>query len=194
MAPFTHLLASWLVATSVTEDRRDIRRITLAGVLPDLDGLGLIVDWINAAAFDRQTFHYATQHRFWLHGLAGGIALAIVLSAFSRQRGKVFLASLAVFHLHLLCDLVGSRGPEKHDLWAIYYSGPFNHDWAWLWRGQWRLDGWQNTAITFVLFGVALRHSLQTGRSFVGGVSLRADGVFVALLRRWRGRLRNAPA
>lgn len=189
MAPFTHLLASWLVASAVTPDRSDVRRISLAGVLPDLDGLGLVLDWIHAA-HGRQSFYYAAQHHYWLHGWAGGLLLAGILAAFARRKRTVFLASLAVFHLHLLCDLVGSRGPEKHDLWAVYYSGPFHHDWAWLWRGQWRLDGWENTTITFALFTAAIGQSLRKGHSFVGVVSDRLDVVFVGLINRWRSRMR----
>jgi inner membrane protein len=191
VAPFTHLLASWIAATSLTDDRRDCRLIALAGVVPDLDGLGLVADWINAGVWNRETHFYAMQHHFWLHGLAGGLVVAAALAFFGHQRWKVFLGAVAVYHLHLLCDLVGSRGPEKHDLWAIYYSGPFNHEWVWLWRDQWRLDGWQNTVITYALFAIALRMAVREGHSFVGVVSRRADVVFVAMLRRWSDRFRK---
>ncbi len=191
MAPFTHLLASWIAATSLTDDRRDCRLIALAGVVPDLDGLGLVADWINAGFWNRETHFYAMQHHYWLHGWVGSVAVAAVLTCFGRQRWKVLVGAVAVFHLHLLCDLVGSRGPEKHDLWAIYYSGPINHDWVWLWRDQWRLDGWQNTVITFSLFAMALGMTVRKGHSFVGVVSRRADAVFVAMLRRWHDRIRK---
>jgi inner membrane protein len=44
MSPETHLFASWIIATKTTRNLRDSRLVTLAGILPDADGLGLIVD------------------------------------------------------------------------------------------------------------------------------------------------------
>jgi hypothetical protein len=38
MSPLTHLLASWIVAAKTTDNPRDRRLVTLAGVAPDLDG------------------------------------------------------------------------------------------------------------------------------------------------------------
>jgi inner membrane protein len=47
VSPITHLLASWLVAAKATRNPRDCRLATLAGLLPDADGVGLIVDIAN---------------------------------------------------------------------------------------------------------------------------------------------------
>jgi hypothetical protein len=47
MSPITHLLASWIVAAKTTDNLRDRRLVTLAGVAPDLDGLGIIVRFIS---------------------------------------------------------------------------------------------------------------------------------------------------
>lgn len=41
-----------------------------------------------------------------------------------------------MLHPHLLCDFVGSRGPDPVDLWPIIYFGPFDKDPMWLWKGQ----------------------------------------------------------
>ncbi|MEI6197851.1 MAG: H-X9-DG-CTERM domain-containing protein [Verrucomicrobiota bacterium] len=40
MSPFAHLIGSWLVASVTTNNPRDRKLVTLAGVLPDVDGLG----------------------------------------------------------------------------------------------------------------------------------------------------------
>jgi inner membrane protein len=44
VSPESHLLASWIIAAKTTDNLRDCRLVTLAGILPDADGLGLIVD------------------------------------------------------------------------------------------------------------------------------------------------------
>src|SRR3984957_5908643 len=149
MSPVTHLLASWIIAAKTTNNPRDCRLVTFAGVLPDADGLGMIVDVVNNARRHTEDFFYYGKYHHWLwHGAFGAIVTAIVLACFARQRWRVLLLCLLVFHLHLLCDLLGSRGPSPAELWPIYYLGPFSWHGMILWAGQWRLDGWQNRIIT----------------------------------------------
>jgi hypothetical protein len=45
MNPVTHMLSGWLVANAAGLDRRDRMIVTAASVAPDVDGLGLIVDF-----------------------------------------------------------------------------------------------------------------------------------------------------
>ena len=69
MSPLTHLLASWIVAAKTTDNLRDRRLVTLAGVAPDLDGLGLLVDTAKGA-FTTGKFYYYPEYHHWLtHGL-----------------------------------------------------------------------------------------------------------------------------
>ena len=49
MSPLTHLVGSWLVAVATTNNPRDRKLVTLAGVLPDADGLGAVADVENTA-------------------------------------------------------------------------------------------------------------------------------------------------
>jgi inner membrane protein len=51
------------------------------------------------------------------------------------------------FHLHLLCDLIGARGPDG-DQWPIPYLKPFSNAIQLTWHGQWALNAWQNFVIT----------------------------------------------
>jgi hypothetical protein len=185
MSPATHLFASWVIAAKTTDNPRDCRLVTLAGILPDLDGLGLIPDVATRALGYRGTMYYEHYHHFLLHGIYGGIAIAMLLACFARHRWRVLLLALLVFHVHLLCDLVGSRGPEPEDLWPIFYDGPFNKNWMWLWKGQWQLDAWRNRILSAVLFVWSLQIAVQLGYSFVGVFNRRLDEKFVGVLRQW---------
>ena len=89
-----------------------------------------------------------------------------------------FLALLA-FHLHLLGDLVGSRGPDGYQ-WPIPYLLPFSTDWNLTWQYQWELDAWPNILVTLLLLGVTLYLSWKRGHSPLELVSQRADAAFVS--------------
>jgi hypothetical protein len=188
MAPVTHLLASWIIAAKTTDNPRDCRLVTLAGILPDADGLGIVMDFINQAIGSKGTpfYWYQRYHHYLLHGFLGAVLISAVLAVFSRRRWRVALLALAVFHLHLLCDFVGSRGPSPEDLWPIFYFGPFDRDPMWIWTGQWRLDSWFNRLLTVGLFLWALWLAVPTGHSVVGVFNRRADEVFLGVLRKWK--------
>lgn len=187
MSPITHLLASWIVAAKTTNNPRDCRLVTLAGILPDADGLGLVVDLFNNAIHHTEGFHYYLKfHHWYTHGIFGAVLISALLACFARQRWRVLLLCLVTFHLHLLCDLVGSRGPSPEDLWPIYYLGPFSRHWMFVWHGQWQLYGWQNRVITVALFFWALWLASGRDDSVVGVFNRRADRVFVGVLHKWR--------
>jgi len=186
MSPETHLLASWIVAAKATDNPRDCRLVTLAGFLPDLDGLGILADWTARALWHKQTFFYEQYHHYLLHGALGGTVLALLFSILARRHWRVALLVLLVFHLHLLFDFVGSRGLERHEYWPIHYLGPFSQTPIWLWKGQWRLDGWQNQVLSVALFAWMLPLAITLGHSPLGVFSRRADAVFVGVLRKWQ--------
>lgn len=193
MSPVTHLLGSWIIAVKTTDTPRDCRLVTLAGIVPDLDGAGLALDMIRNAIHGGEHFPlYQNYHHYLLHGIAGGVVIAVLAAALAQRRWRVLLLALAVFHLHLLCDFVGSRGPSPEDLWPIFYLGPFDKDPMWLWKGQWRLDGWQNQTISVGLFGWAMAIAVRTGSSVVGVFSKRFDAHFVRVLREWVEKLKRS--
>jgi len=185
MSPFTHLLASWFVAAKTADNPRDIRLVTLAGVLPDLDGLGLAVDLFKDPSLSHGAIYYQQYHHWLAHGIAGGVAIAALMACFAQRRWNVFILALAVFHLHLICDLLGSRGPSPHDLWTIFYLGPFSRHWELLWPYQWPLDGWQNRIIGCTLFLTSLWMARRDGHSFLGVFNRRADAAVVSVLQKW---------
>jgi hypothetical protein len=191
MSPITHLVGSWLVAVATTSNPRDRKLVTLAGVLPDVDGLGAVVDVVGSWWSGKEcAFNYYHQfHHLLLHGWPGALLVSAALAFFGRQRWRVLLLCLLTYHLHLLCDLVGSRGPEVSDLWPICYSEPLFRHPIWFWKHQWRLDGWQNQSIFLALFATSIWVAVKRGCSFVEIISDRADAVVVQVLRQWCGRL-----
>ncbi len=193
MSPLTHLVGSWLIASATTNNPRDRKLVTLAGVLPDVDGLGAVVDVVGSMISGKEnTFYYYQQyHHVLLHGWPGAILVSLLLMCFARKKLPVLFWCLVTFHLHLLCDLIGSRGPTVSDLWPICYSEPLFRHPIWFWKHQWKLDGWQNQSIFIVLLATSLWLAVKRGYSFVEIFSRRADEVFVQVLRKWFGQLRQ---
>ena len=76
--------------------------------------------------------------------------------------GLTALLVFISFHLHLLCDLIGARGPDGYQ-WPIPYLKPFSNTLQLTWHGQWALNAWQNFVITgfFLLatFWIAWRYA-----------------------------------
>src|SRR5712672_3355183 len=71
MNPETHLLASWVIGAKLTDNARDCRMVALAGILPDADGLGLLVDLGRQAFGYKSAGLYVRYHHYWLHGIFG---------------------------------------------------------------------------------------------------------------------------
>ena len=186
MSPITHLFASWVIAAKTTDNVRDRRLVALSGIAPDLDGAGIIVDFVRQARHLSDDFWYFQKyHHHLLHGIFGAVAIALILALFAQSRGRVFLLCLLAVHGHFLCDLLGSRGPEAHDLWPIHYLAPLSYHWTWVWKHQWALDAWPNRLITLWLFAWILLLALRLGDSPVGVFNRKADSVFIGVLRGW---------
>lgn len=157
--------------------------VTLAGVLPDLDGLGLAADLFNKAVLHRQTEYYQQYHHYLTHGLPGAIAITAALVCFARRRGRVAILAMLTFHLHLLCDLVGSRGPDAADKWPIFYLAPLRLRPILICPWQWPLFGWQNGVISIALFVWAMALALKRGESFISVFSRKADVIFMETVK-----------
>jgi len=187
MSPIAHFIGSWLVATAVVDTPRDRRLVTLAGILPDADGLGMVADVAKHLATGQELnfLYYQKFHHLWCHGWPAAIAFTLALTLFAKRRWRVALGCLITFHLHLLCDLLGSRGPSVADLWPICYGEPLFRHPVWFWKGQWRLDGWQNTVICLGLFAGALAMTVKRGQSFTEFFGQQADTAFSATLQKW---------
>lgn len=189
MNPVTHLLASWAVAEAVPETtRRERLLITLGGVIPDLDGLGAVPDKLTGWFRPQDPTNYFREYHHDLHtALFAAICVAAAAAVVGRgvRAGRRALVALLVgvtFHLHILCDVAGSRGPDGFQ-WPIPYLFPFDTSLQLTWSGQWRLDGWQNVAITAGLLVLTFVLATRRGYSPLGLLSERVDRGFVDTLR-----------
>ena len=182
----THLLVGWTVATQVTDKPRDRALITWCSVIPDLDGLGLPIDWIGRALGYEWGF-YEQFHRMALHGLPGALLIAALVALASDEKHSTTIWAFISYHLHLIGDIAGSRGSNLQDIWPIHYLEPVSSALTFSWAGQWPLTSWQNTTFTVALLAYALVLAVQRGYSPVLLFSQRADRVFVETLRaRWK--------
>jgi len=187
MSPVTHFLLSWVVAEGIGRDPVERRVITLAGIAPDLDGLGVVIDVVSPWVGGAVTAFYGEYHHALLHGLFGAALLSMCAAAAVRRKTVVGLGAFLVVHLHLLCDLVGSRGTSPWDLWSVSYFAPFSKVATLQWQGQWPLNAWPNIVMTVLLIALGFVWAVRFGRSPLAAISQNADQVFVETVQgRWR--------
>jgi membrane-bound metal-dependent hydrolase YbcI (DUF457 family) len=158
-----------------------------AGLAPDLDGLGIVIDFCARLFGLPETNYYQEYHRAYGHGLPAAIAFALLVAALAEHRARAAIGAFVAVHLHFLCDLVGSRGNDPLDIWPIPYLSPLSDALTLSWGGQWELVSWQNTTITAVLLAIAGAMAIRRGFSPVSLFSRKADARVVAVLRqRWQ--------
>lgn len=182
MASGAHLLFSWLSTVEFLPYRRERRIVTLAGLAPDLDGFGIIIDKIT------NTTHYYEQfHHYLGHSIVSAFLFTVIATTIANtHKWRVAVLTFFVVHLHILCDVVGSRGLDGYQ-WPIYYLYPFNPDLALTWTGQWLLGGWQNQVIIGVLLCACLYYAIKQRYSFIEVISSRLDQeAFAMFYRYWK--------
>ena len=158
-----------------------------AGLAPDLDGLGIVVDFCARLFGLAETNYYQEYHRVYGHGLPAAIVFAALVWALAGSRARAALGAFVSVHLHFLCDLAGSRGNDPLDIWPIPYLSPLSDALTLSWSGQWELVSWQNTTITAALLAIAGAMAIRRGYSPVSLFSKKADAQVVAALRqRWQ--------
>ena len=100
------------------------------------------------------------------------------------EKRKTALFAFLTFNLHLLMDLVGSRGSNPFDIWEIPYLAPLSETLTLSWSEQWPLTSWQNTSLTIILMIFCFYTAIQRGYSPVMLFNNRADKIFVDTLRK----------
>ena len=83
MNPVTHLLVGWMVANSAELNRRERAAVAIAGVIPDLDGLGAPVEALTKN-WERPLLWFSDYHHM-LHNVTFAAAVAAVIFAFFRR-------------------------------------------------------------------------------------------------------------
>ncbi len=181
MHPVTHLLIGWTLANSTRLNKRDRLLVTVTGFVPDLDGLGVFADILTEKT-SHPLYLYDTYHHVLMHNLAFGFFLAILAAVLAERRIASSMLAFLSFHLHLLGDIVGSRGPDGYQ-WPIPYLMPFSNAWQLAWSGQWGLKAWPNVTLTLLLMALTLYWTWKRGRSPIELVSSKGDSALVRTLR-----------
>lgn len=184
MSPVTHFLASWVLASFPSLERRDVALVTFAGIAPDIDRLGITPELAT-----RHSSHpldwFSRYHHVLAHNLLFTGVVAIAVLAFARRRWLAATLAFLAVHLHFFMDVLGSRGPDGYN-WPIPYLEPFSSKAQIAWSGQWALNAWENIVITLALLIWTMFRAIHIGRSPVEIFSPSADRQVVAALRqRW---------
>ena len=189
MNVITHALSGWCLAETMPRlEWRDRAIVVASAVAPDVDGLGMIPELLTRDS--REPLLWWTEyHHVLAHNLLFALVLATAAFALARHHVRTALLAFAAVHLHLLGDVLGSRGPDGYQ-WPIPYFAP-SHSFVITWDGQWTLNAWQNFAITVALLAITFVLAWSRGYSPVGLFSHRADAAFVGTLRARVPRTRN---
>ena len=181
MNPVIHFLTGWVVANADGLERRDRNIVTLAAVLPDADGLGILA---NLASGNQETGLrlYGQYHHVLAHNIFSGLLIALAAYALAGKKRLSALLAFLCFHLHLAEDLLSGRGPDGA-LWPIAYFYPASSGFMISWSGQWELNAWPNVVIAAFLLLITFYLAWRKGFSPVGIFSPRADSLFVETLR-----------
>jgi hypothetical protein len=181
MHPGTHLLAGWTLANVAELSNRDRAIVTAACVVPDLDGIGIVVELATRNASEPLLW-YSSYHHLAGHNIGFALLCSLIALALADRKWLTAALTFLSFHLHLLGDLVGSRGTDGYQ-WPIPYLEPFSDAWQLTWSGQWLLSSWQNNAITVLLMVTAIFLAWRQGFSPLAMVWSSGDRVFVDTLR-----------
>lgn len=181
MSPITHFLIGWSVATSADLKLKERILVTIAGIAPDIDGAGLIIDFLSPQS-DAPYKWWSEYHHILGHNIGFGLFLAIAAFAMSIKRCLVSCLVLISFHLHFFGDLLGAKGPDGYQ-WPIPYLLPFSNAWQWAWNGQWQLNSWQNFVVTFVFLLYMFYFAWKKGASPLEFISSKANTSAVDTLR-----------
>lgn len=182
MNPVTHFLLGWTVAnadTSLTHKER--AAVTLAGVVPDIDGLGLVAELLTRGS-DHELLWWTKYHHIALHNLTFAFVVAAASCVFTGRRWRTAFLAFLSFHIHLLGDIVGARGPDG-DHWPIPYLTPVSDSLQLIWDGQWELNAWPNFVVTGAALALTFYLAWKRGYSPLEMMSSRADKAFVRTLR-----------
>ena len=185
MGPMTHAFASWWVANARPLSRRDRTLVVLAGLVPDLDGLTLLVG----------QHAYVTYHHVVCHNALAALVCVGLAALFARERAACAALAFVAFHLHLACDYFGSGGTDG-SVWVLPYLYPLVGGYAdagfagppWYWnRWQWPLSSWQNLVCTLAGLAAWVYVAVRLDRTWFEAVWPAMDKELCRVLRGWFG-------
>lgn len=173
----THALMGWCAGQRLYRGLPEVTVIAVASVIPDIDALGAVIDVFRGGEAE----FFSNYHHKFGHCLPFCLLLMLVVHLY-RKNTRLTLWVALLFHLHLLCDVVGARGPDGYQ-WPIYYLFPFS-EYGLIWSHQWEINAWPNIVLTLWLLYLFFKQSMQMGFSPLALLSSSADEKFVQTLRR----------
>jgi inner membrane protein len=177
-----HFFIGWTVANTTTSlTPRERMMVTVAAVIPDIDGLGALVE-IPTRNTSHPLLWWTEYHHILAHNVGAAIVVTALAYAFSQHRLLTATLVLISFHTHIFGDVIGARGPDGYQ-WPIPYFLPFSRTPEFSWQGQWELNAWPNFVITGATLLITFCLAITRGYSPLEMFSKRADRVFVDTLR-----------
>jgi membrane-bound metal-dependent hydrolase YbcI (DUF457 family) len=160
-------------------------------LIPDVDGFGIVAEAVTRNGGDPLLW-WSDYHHVLGHNLLFGLFVTLVAFLITARNRAVAALVFVSFHLHLLGDFVGARGPGD-DRWVVPYFFPFSPR-EFSWSGQWELNAWPNFVITGLLIITTFYLAWKRGYSPLEMVSVKADAAFVRTLRQRFGEPVKAEA
>ena len=186
MNPITHFLVGWSVANIDGLNARERTAVTIAGIIPDVDAAGIVVEKLSLGS-EKPLLWWTEYHHVLTHNIGFCILVSAIIFGISQKKWLTMGLAILSFHLHLLGDIIGAKGPEGYQ-WPIPYFQPFSNSLQVAWEGQWAINAWPNIVITIALMGLSCYLAWKRGFSFIGIISTSADSVFIKALRNRFGR------
>src|SRR6187401_1197292 len=109
MSPVTHFLLGWVTANSAQLNRRERVAVTVAGIIPDLDGFGLVAE-VATRTSAHPLMWWSEYHHVLGHNIGFCLLITAIGFTLARRRWLTAMLVFVSFHLHLIGDLVGARG------------------------------------------------------------------------------------
>lgn len=164
-----HILSGWCLGDAFGRTRKERALAMVVAVIPDFDGLGILVD----------VKYYVKFHHIYGHNVFFGLLLSAVLAMFSGERRlRNFSVYFLIFHIHLLLDLVGSGpGWGMYYLWpaiSLYLESPY----------VWEFQSWQNMTAMYVLLLWTIYIFVERKRTPVEVLSSSLDAKLVNWINR----------
>src|SRR5438445_12683649 len=107
MSPVTHCLTGWVLASSAGLNRRERAVVTVAAVIPDVDGLGIVAELLTRHS--QHPLLWFSEYHHHLHSLFFAVLVSICAFLISESQLVAALFAFVCFQPQLLDDLAGSR-------------------------------------------------------------------------------------
>jgi hypothetical protein len=186
MNPITHLLVSWVIADSTDLDKKERAAVVCSGIIPDIDSFGIVAEQLTKNS-EKPLLWWSDYHHVIGHNIGFGLLVAVVVFIITKKKWKTMGLVLLCFHLHLLGDIIGAKGPDGYQ-WPIPYLLPFSNAVDIVWQYQWAINAWPNIVITLAALLLTFYYAWKHGYSVLGLISKTVDQAFIKALQHRFGR------